>query len=185
MKRPLLVFLSLAALVLGGCASAPPTRVDTGAIQARSFSFIDGGSKTEAAYADKRETTHLAIQEAIAKNLAGKGLTKAASGGDVIVAYLVIVGDNTGIETVRTYFGYNEDTTALSDQAFAAYTGSKNPNQFQAGTLLIDIVDAKSFKLLERNYASRPLLRDATAEQRTSLIQSAVDEALAKLQIAK
>ena len=105
--------------------------------------------------------------------------------GDVIVSYLVIIGDNASVEAINAHFGYKDDAAALSDKAFLAYTRSKNPNHFASGTLLIDIVDARSFKLLKRNYAVRPLLRDAAPADTRAIIQSAVDEALAGLSIEK
>ena len=125
------------------------------------------------------------IQDAISRNLEGKGLTKLASGGDVTVAYLIVVGDNVSTEAISTYFGYGRDDTALLTKAEDAYTSSSNPNYFQAGTLLIDIIDAKTFKLLKRSYVTRPLLRNPTAEARAARIQEAVDAALKDLQIAR
>ena len=66
----------------------------------------------------------------------------------LIVAYLVIVGNNASTEAISTYFGYNRDAAALHDKAQDAYASSKNPNYFEAGTLLIDLIDAKTYKLL-------------------------------------
>ena len=184
MKKILLSLAAFATLALAACSSVS-TKVETGAIKASTFNFVNGGASADAAFADRREATHSTIQAAIAKDLNAKGLTKVDSGGDVTVAYLVLVGDNTGIETINTYFGYNDDTAALSDKAFLAYTGSKNPNHFQAGTILIDIVDGKTFKLLKRNYAVRPVLKNPTDAERAANIQSAVDEALSGLTIKK
>ena len=52
-----------------------------------------------------------------------------ASGGDVKVAYLVILGNNASTESMNTYFGYSRDAGALLDKAQDAYTSSKNPNE--------------------------------------------------------
>ena len=68
-----------------------------------------------------REQIHALIQDSISRNLAGKGLSKVASGGDVIVAYLVIVGNNASTEAISTYFGYGRDAAALHDKAQDAY----------------------------------------------------------------
>src|SRR5262249_39680596 len=124
------------------------------------------------------------IQQAITSNLASKGLTKAASGGDVTVGYLVIVGNNASTEMINQYFGYSSDAAALHDKAQKAYNKSKNPDYFQAGTLLIDVTDSKTFKLLKRAYVTRPILSNPTAEVRAANIQSAVDEALKDLNVS-
>jgi hypothetical protein len=184
MKYSLFITLNLAALLVAGCRSTP-TRVDTGPIRAATFSFIDGGSRTAPAFADKREQVHIMIQDAISRNLEAKGLRKVASGGDVIVPYLVVVGNDASTAAVDTYFGSRRDAEALHDKAFDAYTGSKNPNYFEAGTLLIDIIDGKTFELRKRSYVVRPLLRDATAEVRAGNIQEAVDAILKDVRIAR
>ena len=46
-------------------------------------------------------------------------------------------------------------------------------------------MDGKTFKLLKRNYAVRPVLQNPTETERAANIQSAVDEALAGLAIKK
>lgn len=112
-------------------------------------------------------------------------MRQVASGGDLTVAYLVIVGNNASTEAINTYFGYGRDVTALHEKAQSAYTGSKNPSYFEAGTLLVDILDTRSFKLLERNYATRPVLRNPTAEVRAANIQDAVNEVLKGVRIVQ
>ena len=136
-------------------------------------------------FADKREEIHRMIQDAITQNLAGKGVSRVAGNSDVTVAYLVVVGNEVTTEAIDTYFGYDRDVSPLADKAHDAYGKSKNPNSFQAGTLLIDILDSKTYKLLERDYVVRPLLSKPTAEVRRSYIQGAVDEALKDLRVAK
>ena len=182
-KRNRLILLAAAALALVGCSSTP-TRVDTGPIHARSFNFVVRGGKPPPASTDNREAVHMMIQEAITKNLAAQRVTKVTTAGDVTVAYLVIVGNKTTTESISTYFGYGEDADALHDKAHDAYIGSKNPNYFEAGTLVIDIVDSKTFKLLRRGYATRPILRDLPDDARAARIQEVVDEILRDLRIA-
>ena len=181
MKSALLV-LAAAALALAGCST--PTKVDKGPIHARTFNFVTQANKPPPTSTDNRQIVHRMIQEAITKNLAARGIGKVAEGGDVTVTYLVIVGNNTTTESISTYFGYSEDSAALHDKAHVAYTNTKNPNFFEAGTLLIDIIDSKSFKLLKRAYATRPLLRDLPPDAEAARIQEVVDEILSSLRVA-
>jgi uncharacterized protein DUF4136 len=169
-------------LLLAGCASTP-TKVDTGPIRAATFNFVDGGVKPAPAYADKREAVHAMIQAAIAKNLAARGVKRVSSNGDVTVAYLVIVGDNVSTRSINDYFGYRDDAWALHEKAHAAYTSTGNPNSFEAGTLLIDIIDNKTFKVRARNYATRGLLRKVPENERATRIQDVVDSVLKNVRI--
>jgi hypothetical protein len=177
-----LLLLAAGALALAGCSSTP-TKVDHGPISARTFSFVDTGTRPAPAFADNRQAVHAAIQDAITKHLATRGITKVAKGGDVTVAYLVIVGNNASTASISDYFGYDRDADGLQKKAQSAYTGSKNPNYFEAGTLVIDVIDAKTYKLLRRGYATRPVIRNLGADARAERIQGAVDEILRDLQV--
>jgi hypothetical protein len=169
--------------VLAGCST--PTHVDHGAIHASTFSFVNTHARAVPGYADQRQGVHLAIQESITRTLAARGLTRVASGGDVTVGYLVIIGNNVTTELVSDYFGFGEDAAAIHDKAHGVYTGSKNPNYFESGTLLIDIADSKSFKLLKRGYATRPILRNLPEQDKAARIQEAVDEILADVRVSR
>jgi len=175
MKPSILLAITLGALTFTGCSSTP-AKVDTGAIHARTFSFVSGSAKPYPSYVDKRQAVHSLIQDAITQNLAAKGVQKTAAGGDITVAYLVIVGNNASTEMVDTYFGYGRDTSGLHEKGQSAYSDSKNPNYFEAGTLLIDLIDSQSFKLLKRGYVTRPTLRNVPEDARAAKVQEAVDE---------
>lgn len=177
------LFAGLVAFCVG-CSSVPTT-VDTGPIHATTFSFVAKSPSNTPNFADQHEKVHAMIQDSISRNLANKGLEQVPSGGDVIVAYLVIVGNNASTTAINDYFGYGRDVSALHDKAQAAYTSSKNPNYFEAGTLLVDIIDAKTYKLLKRSFVVRPLLRHPSAEVHEERIQEAVDAALADLRILR
>jgi hypothetical protein len=131
-RSSILLILAVAALALAGCSSTK-TRVDTGPIHARSFNFVNQGEKTSTVHADNRQFVHAMIQSAITKNLEAQGVTKVATGGDVTVAYLVILGNNTTTEAISTYFGYREDADALQEKAHTAYTENKNPKLLRGG----------------------------------------------------
>ncbi len=183
MKINSLLTLAAGALVLAGCSSTP-TKVDSGPIHARTFSFVNRSSQPMPDYADKRQPIHQMIQAAITKNLADRGVAKVEGGGDVTVSYLIIVGNGATTTAINDYFGYGEDAQALHDKAHEVYTGSKNPNYFEAGTLVIDIVDSRSYKLLKRGYTSRQLLKNLPDDARAARIQEVVNEILRDVQIA-
>lgn len=153
-------------------------------IRARSLNFVGRSTKPSPAYADNRQVIHPMIQGAIARNLSARGVSQVASGGDLTVAYLAIVGNNATTTAINDYFGYGGDTAALQDKAHTAYTSSKNPSYFEAGTLVIDLIDSKTFRLLKRGHASRPILRNLPDDARVARIQEVVDEILRDLRVA-
>jgi hypothetical protein len=176
MKMKFWFSMAAVVLVIAGCKTA--THVDKGPIKAATFSFLRPGPLPEAAFAEKRQQVHAFIQQAIANNLAAKGVTAVAQGGEVTVAYLIIVGNNVSTSAINDYFGYTADAMALVDKAQKAYTEGAQRNYFEAGTLLIDIVDPRTQKVLARNCVTRPVLQNPTAEVRQAHLQEAVNAAL-------
>jgi hypothetical protein len=136
-------------------------------------------------FSENRQPIHTMIQDAIGSHLARKGVARTDQNGDVMVAYLVIVGNNATTESINDYFGYGRDADALAFKAHKAYTSdNKNPNYFEAGTLIIDLVDGRTFELLFRTHVTRPVLQNVPLDARQANIQGAVDEALKGLKIS-
>jgi hypothetical protein len=183
MKNLWFLPLLLTGLLIAGCSSTP-TRVDKGLLKVHTYNFINGGIALTPPAANRRDAIHQLIQKAIINDLTAKGLQRTDGTGDVIVAYMIIVGNNVSTEAITTYFGMGRDSEALHDKAQDAYTSSQNPNHFEAGTLVIDVLDAKTYELLYRNYVVRPIIGNVTAAVRGERVQEAVDAALANLRIA-
>ncbi|MFO1460662.1 MAG: DUF4136 domain-containing protein [Verrucomicrobiota bacterium] len=186
-RRHATAFLALllgSGLLLGLVGCSTPGRVNTGTIHAHTFSFVPNSAGTTPPYADKREAIHRMIQDAITRDLGEHGLVRVDSGGDLVVGYLVIVGNNALTTAVDDYFNHTDDRIALQDRAHAAYTGGDVPYYYEAGTLVIDIRDAKTDKLLKRGYATQNLLRDIPEDARYGRIQSVVERILRDLKVS-
>lgn len=172
--------VALAGLLIAGCISTPP-RVDKGPVKAHTFNFI--ARAPSPAIADEREEVHKMIQEAITQNLAGKGISRVASGGDVAVAYLTIVGDQVTTESINTYFGYGRSANEFHEQAHDAGTNSYSM-YCKVGMLVIDIIDSQNYEVVRRNYVVRPILGDPSAAVGAGQIQEAVNAVLKGLRVA-
>ena len=184
MKTNTCALLIVGALALAGCSS-PKTHVDTGPIHARTFSFINVGTRQVPAYAEKRQQAHTAVQEAITKSLAAKGVSYVSQGGDVTVAYLIIAGNNASTTSLNEYFGYSSDTTALVDKVHNSQAvKNNNRSYFEAGTLVIDILDPNTSRLLKRASVHAQILRELPLDAREARLQGFVDQALSDLRIS-
>jgi hypothetical protein len=166
------------------CSPKVQTRVDTGPIRAQTFAFV-ARNRPEPRSADDVEHVLTVIQEAITTNLAGKGVRRVESSPDVIVAYLLVIGDRTHTRVVDTYFGRGRLYGDLLNKAHEAYTNADNPTNLEAGTLLIDALDGRTAALLWRNHVTRTVLQNPSPELRAANIQGAVDEALRGLHFTR
>jgi hypothetical protein len=181
MKMKFSLFLLAACiLLLAGCSSTS-SKIDTGPITARTFSFVNIKGKPIPDYAEREQQVHALVQNAITQSLARRQVQRVAQGGDVTVAYLVIVGNNAETASINDYFGYGKDADKLAEIAHTKYTDNKNPNYFEAGTLLIDFIDPRTYKVLKRGYASRALQPNLAPEARAARVSEVVEEILAGL----
>ena len=178
--------VAVAAGMTGWAGCTTPTGVKSGPIKAATFNFLQDLSSKKSDFADNKKVVHEIIQKAITDHLAEKGVARAAGDVDVKVAYLLIVGNNVSTMAINDFFGYGRDDAQLAEKAHKAYAvDNKNPDYFEAGTLVIDVLDARSFKLLMRNHVTKPILRDAPVAVREARIREAVDETLKNLKFAK
>jgi hypothetical protein len=173
----------LLAFILAACSSVK-TNVNKGSIKARTFSFLDTGAQPLPAYAEERREAHEMVQQAITKNLTARGVAFTPSHGDVTVAYLIVVGNNSTTTSLNRYFGYTDDSAALVDKVHSEQTGGEARGYFEAGTLVIDIVDPATSKLLQRRSIKAQVLRDLPRETRTARLQGLVDQALSDLPLS-
>ena len=173
---PFRLFALCLLALLPACASKVQTRVDTGPIRARTFAFV--ARDKPALRTDATERVHAAIQEAITTTMARKGVTRVESSPDVMVAYLVVIGDRTSTRAVDTFYGRGRLYGSLLKEAHKAYSSATNPTNLEAGTLLIDVLDGRTAALLWRNYVTRTVLQNPSPELRAANIQGAVDEAM-------
>jgi hypothetical protein len=177
-RKPLaLLGCLLLAGALAACSSVK-THADKGPIRARTFSFLNTGSRPAPNYAEERAEAHAMVQQAITKNLAGRGITHVPSGGDTTVAYLIIVGNNAVTTSLNSYFGYSEDSAELVNKVHSEQTAADNRGYFESGTLVIDFVDPATSKLIQRRSIQAQVLRNLPVENRTERVQAIVDQAL-------
>jgi hypothetical protein len=181
----LLALWAAGAMTLGGCATEP-TRFSTGPVAARTFNFVRLEEEKKVSYANNSAQVHALIQGAIEGSLLSKGLARVETNGDVAVLYLIIISDGTSTETINDYFGYSDASYELQDKAHQVFAIEKrNRTAFNAGTLVIEIVNVRQRRVLWRNFVYRPILKDLPIEQRQVRLQQAVDEVFKELRITK
>src|SRR6516162_3939707 len=177
-SAPRLLICFFLALLVASCSSVK-THVDKGQVKARTFSWLDTGSRPTPDFAEDRKEAHTLVQQAITKNLAARGVSYVPTGGNITVAYLIVVGNNVATTSLNSYFGYTPDSEALVEKVHSQQTSS-DPSRgyFESGTLVIDILDPATSKLLQRRSIHAQVLRDLPMEKRVERVQSIVDQAL-------
>jgi len=113
------------------------------------------------------------VRAAVDRVLTAKGYEKVAPGAtaDFFVGYHAVVLRKTSVQTINTWYGYRYGGWGWP-QTYAY--------DYDEGTLLIDVIDPATMKLLWRGSGTRIIDVHASAEKRERRINDAVERILAK-----
>ena len=121
------------------------------------------------------------IRKALEGQFRTKGLQVTTGPADLLVGHLVIVQDGIMTTSLDEYFGSGIEAKAISDLAHQrGVDESGGTGNFKKAGLVIDVMDARTQKLVFRNYVKRDLLPAGTPDAtRRQIIDQAVAETLA------
>lgn len=123
---------------------------------------------------------HSLIQRSLAKQFTSRGMTYGKGDSDLIVAYMVIYQESGMTADFRDYFGYGRDADEIAKVAhYRGVVDSKRPDFFRQAGILIDVIDARTNKLVYRNFAKGDVVVNASPATRAARIDAAVADALA------
>lgn len=172
-KNPIAFFLL--AMALAGCARV---RVATDYDRSANFGALHtygwrpgpqqgmGDPRFDSSLLDMR------VRAAIDRVLVSKGYAKAIPGTppDFLVGYHAVVRQKTSVQTINTWYGYRVGGWGWPQTTVYDY---------DEGTLLIDVIDPATMKLLWRGTGTGVVDPQASPEKRERRINDAVEEILA------
>ncbi len=170
-------FLSLAAIValavaVVGCS---PINVkydfDTSADFAvyKTFSWIEQPIKPVSDVRTAQRLNTLLdkwIRTAVDAQLAAKGMTLVTENPDVLLVYHTGVDQKIDVED----WGYSYPRYPYGGW----YGGQVDVYEYQEGTLIVDVIDAKSHQLVWRGTATKTIDEDATSQERQANLNEVV-----------
>lgn len=129
----------------------------------RTYAWIRGTNLAD-------ELNHKRVMRAVEAQLAAHGLAKAESGAgaDVLVAYHASFDRNLQINGFSSGFG--------GYRFGGARSGTATVDEIMVGTLVVDIVDAKSRTIVWRGTATKEVDTRANAEKRDRNINRAAEK---------
>jgi hypothetical protein len=171
---------SIAALcaTLAGCATAKITtefdpKIDYGAF--KTYAWITAQPGPEQAPAIRNPTVQLLVKEAVDRELAGRGLARAGEGqADLLVAVHGISQDR--IEVSSYGYAYGPRPYGVYGYGMPVATGT-DVRQYRDGTLILDLVDARTKELAWRGTVSDTV---SSPEEVRRVIDAGVKKLLAE-----
>jgi hypothetical protein len=156
------------ALALGGTSSSAQTVTydyakGTNFSTYKSYAWVRGHNLQD-------ELNHQRIVSSIDAQLVGKGLTQVSTSEtpDLLVAYHASFDRNVQINAFSSDFGgwrFN-----------SSRTGTARTEEIVTGTLVVDMIDAKTESMLWRGVASRDLDMKASPEKRDKNMKKAAEK---------
>jgi hypothetical protein len=186
--------LSGAVLILGlsACASVQTsTNFDPNAKQAlrtyRTYAWLPmKDAKTEQDARIYNPIIQARVRQSVDRELAARGFQKVAPGQkpDFKVGWHGAVDEKVAVDTMDNYYGYAWDPWYDPFYGPIAFGGSGFPGdsarvrEYKQGTLVLDVVDAGSNKLVWRGTAQSQLSEYMSATKSQKLIDRSVDKLL-------
>jgi hypothetical protein len=168
-QRVRILIVTLAAVTLAGCASLNVSSYVERGIDLRPYRTF-GWSPTEGLYTgdprlDNNRFFDERVRTAVEAGLAARGFEKAAGTPDVLVHYHATVAQRI-------------DARALDREEASCERDSCRPYVYEAGTLVVDLVDPRTRKLLWRGWAEGAI--DGVIDNQTWM-EEKVGEAVARI----
>lgn len=147
-----------AMMFIAGCASAPTIRVDRDTTadlsQYRTFGFFELLETDKARYST---ITTSRLKDATIRELERLGYRHDESHPDLLVNFSADISDRQDLTktpaSVRGFYGYRP----AAYRAWAGYAYDVDVRQYKAGTLIIDLIDARQKRLVWRGVAEGEL----------------------------
>jgi hypothetical protein len=175
---------SLAVVVLTICSCTPTVEKAKGTSRGyQSARFVETKIPDRAASSQKLEDNpefHVAVRRAITREFDANGVSMTGGSADLIIAYMLLRQNSVATTMNNDYFGNGRNPMAILEEAHSrGVLKNKRPDDFLRGAIVIDVLDARTNKLVFRNYAVRPIMEGVDAATRQNRLNAAVSQALA------
>lgn len=182
MRSPSLVASLVLGLLLTACAGIEvSTNYDPKSVQQlegyRSYAWLpEPQGKDPRVYND---ITDANVRQAVDQRLAGRGYQKVAAGAspDFLIGWQGAIDSHMDSETVDSFYGYPADP--FFGPVFAA-APQTYVREYEEGTLILDVVDAKAKKLAWRGTAQAEVNDNPSASGTKERIGEAVEQMLSR-----
>ncbi|WP_297894071.1 DUF4136 domain-containing protein [Shewanella sp.] len=169
------IIVGLAVLALSACSSLKsgwdydPTANFS---QYKTYAWVTQKADTSGYHLDGLMDQR--VRDAINMQLAAKGMNLAdAKDADVLVNYLTKVDKKINVDTFNTNFGYSPYYGPGWGWGGNMHTQT-TVREYEVGTLIVDLIDNKTAKLIWRGSVADTIRDKNTPEERVEIINEAI-----------
>ncbi|MCL1141551.1 DUF4136 domain-containing protein [Shewanella gaetbuli] len=173
------IILAVAVLALSACSTLktnsdfdPEVSFD----QYKTFAWVEPKANDEGYHLDGLLDQR--VRDAVSSEMAAKGLTKASiEEADLLVNYLTKVDKKINVDTFNSNFGYNPYYGPRWGWGGSMQTQT-TVREYEVGTLIIDLVDNKTDKLVWRGTVADTIRDRNTPQERVEVINNAINQVM-------
>lgn len=170
------------AVLFNACAPTVdmPKGTSTGFSSARLIERNTDAEVTDDAVAAAQEKkVHGMFKKSIKNEFTQHGLTYGKSDADLKVAYLVMIQNNAITFHYNDYFGKGRGADAIAEYAhMKGATQTRRDEFFERVIILVDVIDAKTDKLVYRNHYAKDIVDAPSDAVRAKRIDAIIKETL-------
>lgn len=177
----ILTLISAAAITLALHACSPTVDMPKGTSKGyNSARMVKRTPNSSIVLTSKEKKVHRMVQNSIKNQFTSHGKAYNQANADLVVGYLIIAQNNAMTTSYAEYFGYGRDADGITDIAHKkGVIDGVRPDFFKRAGLLVDVIDAKTNKLVYRNIYVGDIVTGVSDSARAERINSAVNQALA------
>lgn len=173
------LFAALLLCLFAGCQSVPTPKGSVAGYSSAEF-FPTSGAYRSNELEDSPVLNQM-IRDSIEAKFKANSVAFGEKDAELKVGYIIIRQNNAATILNDDHFGPGRDSLGILKLAHKRGVINKTPlYNYDAGAIVIDVVDANSGKLIYRDFAKNDVLPNISDEKRKGRVSAAVNEALAK-----
>lgn len=178
-KLSLALISTLMISIFTGCQSVPQPKGSSEGYTSAKFVRTAGIFKSDAL--EDSPIVNEWVRNAIINQFNSNGIDFGTADAELELAYIIMRQDSVMTVVNDDYFGPGRSSTEIMHLAHKRGVIDKNGGyNYEAGAIIIDVLDTNTGELVYRDFAVRDIISDADSETRKQRINDAVAEALAK-----
>jgi hypothetical protein len=170
------LFIAVAVLALSACSTLKSTSDFDPSVsfdQYKTYSWVVKKNNDAGYHLDGLMDQR--IRAAIESQLNQKGISKTdKQTADLLVNYITKVDKKINIDTFNSHYGYNPYYSPRWGFGGSIQTET-TVREYEVGTLMVDLVDNKTGKLIWRGTVADTVREQNTPEERIQIIDKAID----------
>ena len=170
--------LCLGIVLLSGCSTSKKIDLPKGnSAGYSSFRMYKHNPNHVPDFTNREDRVNAYLKDALKSEFEAQGLKESEANAELIVSFLLIVQNTAVTEAISDYY-----ITSGSDIMSEAHRrmGKKNlPGGYEAGAIVVDIIDKDSGEIIYRDFAKREVLDYLTPAEKEQRARDAAVEAVA------